>query len=105
MTSLPKTYRAAVLEKANAPFVVKEVELKQPGRREVLVRVLACGVCGSDAGVQSGHMPNPWPIVPGHELVGDVVAVGDEVTRFKGGERVGGPWHGGRRPSVFCCWW
>ncbi len=95
MASLPKTYKAAVLEKPNSQFVLKDLELKKPGPKQVLVKVLACGVCGSDSGVQVGHMPNPWPIVPGHELVGDIVAVGNSVTRFKGGERVGGPWHGG----------
>jgi len=45
MTSLPKTYKAAVFEKADAPITLKDVELKHPGPGEVLVKVIACGVC------------------------------------------------------------
>ncbi|KAK7968078.1 alcohol dehydrogenase [Apiospora aurea] len=61
--SLPQTYKAAVIEKANAPLV--------------LVKVLACGVCHSDMGAQGGHFGNSFPLVPGHEIIGDVVAVGE----------------------------
>ncbi len=45
MTALPKTYKAAVFEKADAPITVKDVELKHPGPGEILVKVIACGVC------------------------------------------------------------
>ena len=48
MTALPKTYKAAVFEKKDAPFVLKDVELKQPSAGEVLVKTIACGVCHSD---------------------------------------------------------
>ncbi|KAH7122149.1 chaperonin 10-like protein [Dactylonectria estremocensis] len=95
MTSLPKTYKAVVLREANAPMDISEVELQHPSKGQVLVKVVACGVCFSDVGVATGHMGNVFPRVPGHEIVGDVVEVGEGVTRFKGGERVGGPWHGG----------
>ncbi|KAF7546810.1 hypothetical protein G7046_g9198 [Stylonectria norvegica] len=93
--SLPTTYKAVVLDKANAPFALKDVELKHPAKGQVLVKVLACGVCFSDVAVAGGHMGDVFPRVPGHEIVGDIVEIGDGVTRFKGGERVGGPWHGG----------
>ncbi|KAG9230739.1 putative alcohol dehydrogenase [Amylocarpus encephaloides] len=95
MTGLPKTYKAAVFEKKDAPFVIKDLPLKEPGPGQVLVKVIACGVCHSDAGVGAGAMGNGFPIVPGHELIGDVVAVPDTETRWKVGSRVGGPWHGG----------
>ncbi|KAH7156749.1 chaperonin 10-like protein [Dactylonectria macrodidyma] len=95
MTSLPKTYKAVVLPKANSPMAISDVELQHPGKGEVLVKVLACGVCFSDVGTATGHMGDVFPRVPGHEIIGNVVEVGDGVTRFKGGERVGGPWHGG----------
>jgi len=52
MPSLPKTYKAAVLEKPNAPFVFQDRELKLPQAGEVLVKVIATGVCFSDAGVK-----------------------------------------------------
>jgi len=95
MTSLPKTYKAAVFEKANAPLTLKDVPLKHPSAGEVLVKVIAVGVCHSDALVQTGQLGNPFPIVPGHEIIGNVAAVGDGEKRWKVGDRVGGPWHGG----------
>ncbi|CAM1504885.1 Fc.00g024760.m01.CDS01 [Cosmosporella sp. VM-42] len=95
MSSLPKTYKAVVIDKANAPFDLKDVELKHPAKGQVLVKVLACGVCFSDLATVGGHMGDVFPRVPGHEIVGDVVEVGEGVSNFKGGERVGGPWHGG----------
>jgi hypothetical protein len=95
MTSLPKTYKAAVIEKANAPFTIKDVELKMPKAGEVLVKVIATGICHSDAGIQAGAFGNSFPIVPGHEFIGNVVAVGDGESRWKIGDRVGGAWHGG----------
>ncbi|KAM0329492.1 hypothetical protein ACHAQA_004801 [Verticillium albo-atrum] len=104
MASLPKTYKAWVAEKAGAPLVLKDFDLKQPGPNQVLVKVLACGVCHSDVGMASGGFGDQvFPRVPGHELVGDVVAVGNNVTRFSGGERVGGPWHGGHDQQCRQC--
>lgn len=96
--SLPKTFKAAVIEKKSQPIVIKDLELKKPGRGQVLVKVLACGVCHTDIFEQAGFLGDVFPRVPGHELIGDVVAVGENVTRFSGGERVGGPWHGGSLP-------
>lgn len=93
--SLPKTYKAVVLSKANAPFELQDVELKHPAAGEVLVKVLACGVCFSDVATAGGHMGDVFPRVPGHEIVGDVVEVGDSVKNITLGQRVGGPWHGG----------
>lgn len=99
--SLPQTYKAAVIEKANAPLVIKDLPLKAPGPKQVLVKVLACGVCHSDAGAQGGHFGNSFPLVPGHEIIGDVVAVGDGVKRVAIGDRAGGPWHGGKSTESF----
>jgi D-arabinose 1-dehydrogenase-like Zn-dependent alcohol dehydrogenase len=95
MTSPPKTYKAAIFEKADAPITIKNVELKHPSASEVLVKVIACGVCHSDATVQAGQFGNGFPIILGHEVIGNVVAVGDGEKRWKVGDRVGGPWHGG----------
>ena len=63
--------------------------------RQVLVKVLACGVCHSDSVVQQQLFGNSLPMVPGHEIVGEVVAVPDTEKTWKKGERVGGAWHGG----------
>ncbi|KAI5923957.1 alcohol dehydrogenase [Camillea tinctor] len=101
--SLPKTYKAALFEKPNGPLVIRDLELKPPGPDQVLVRVLACGVCHTDMLVREGVMGVRFPRVPGHELVGDVVAVGDNAGRFSVGERVGGAWHGGHDGTCRAC--
>ncbi|KAH7403232.1 putative alcohol dehydrogenase [Cadophora sp. MPI-SDFR-AT-0126] len=103
MTSLPKTYKAAVFEKANGPLTIKDIPLQAPSAGQVLVKVLACGVCGSDGGVNSGAFGNAFPIVPGHELIGDVVAIGDGEKKWQIGDRVGGPWHGGHDGTCKQC--
>ncbi|PVH75282.1 putative alcohol dehydrogenase [Cadophora sp. DSE1049] len=103
MTSLPKTYKAASFEKANDPLTIKDLPLQAPSAGQVLVKVLACGVCGSDSHVQAGSFGNAFPIVPGHEVIGNVVAVGDGEKRWKVGDRVGGPWHGGHDGTCKQC--
>ncbi|KAI8292262.1 hypothetical protein K4K60_009463 [Colletotrichum sp. SAR11_57] len=104
MASLPKTYKAAVIKSVRAPLEIVDQELKKPGPGQVLVKVLACGVCHSDVVVQEGGFGDGlFPRVPGHEIIGDVVAVGDGVSRFQGGERVGGAWHGGHDGTCTQC--
>jgi propanol-preferring alcohol dehydrogenase len=62
---------------------------------QVLLEVQACGVCRTDLHLQDGELPNiPYPVTPGHEIVGRVVSRGREVTRFAEGDRVGVPWLG-----------
>lgn len=65
-----------------------------PGPGEVLVQVLACGVCRTDLHVQDGEVAARYPVVPGHEIVGRVLAVGAGVATFAIGQRVGIPWLG-----------
>ncbi len=66
-----------------------------PGRGDVLLRVLACGVCRTDLHLADGDMPLPGhPVVPGHEIVGRIEALGDGVPGLAIGERVGVPWLG-----------
>lgn len=102
--SLPNTYKAAVVETVGGPIVLKDLPMKQPGPGQILIKVLACGVCGTDEYVQQGVLPHPYPIVMGHEFVGDVVAVGsDATTRFRLGDRVGGAWHGGHDSVCRSC--
>jgi propanol-preferring alcohol dehydrogenase len=72
-----------------------ELDTPVPGPSELLVRVLACGVCRTDLHVVDGELPNAaTPIVPGHEIVGRVERCGDRVTAFEPGARVGVPWLG-----------
>lgn len=104
MSSLPKTYKAVVLKKPGDPFEITEVELKHPSAGEVLVKVKACGICFSDVALARGEFgPGPFPRVPGHEVVGDVVELGSGVESFSIGDRVGAPWHGGHDGSCRQC--
>jgi propanol-preferring alcohol dehydrogenase len=73
-----------------------EMERPTPGPRDLLVKVSACAVCRTDLHVVDGDLPYPKiPVVPGHEIVGRVEAVGDDVTSYAAGDRVGIPWLGG----------
>ncbi|KAK4062002.1 uncharacterized protein Triagg1_10165 [Trichoderma aggressivum f. europaeum] len=95
MASLPKTYKAVVTKSANDTWELSDVPLQHPKANQVLVKVLACGVCFSDVMIGAGEMGDVFPRVLGHELVGDIVEVGPGVTQFQQGQRVGGAWHGG----------
>lgn len=68
--------------------------IPRPGRGEVLVKVRACGVCRTDLHVVDGEIPAKYPIVPGHEIVGEVVEVGKGVLELSVGMRIGVPWLG-----------
>lgn len=88
--------RAMVLDAAKRPLRYNEHFAKPaPGPGQVLVRVAACGVCRTDLHVVDGELTQPkLPLVPGHEIVGFVEAVGSGVERFREGDRVGVPWLG-----------
>ncbi|MCI0338008.1 MAG: zinc-dependent alcohol dehydrogenase family protein [Acidobacteria bacterium] len=75
------------------PLEFTEVPKPQPNENQVLVKVTACGVCRTDLHVIEGELPRQiLPIIPGHQIIGHIEQIGDRVTRFKGGERVGIPW-------------
>lgn len=80
--------RALVVEAKDAPFEEQEIDLDPPGRDEVLVRVVAAGVCHTDAITRAGDMPMPFPSVLGHEGSGVVEAVGEGVTQVAVGDKV-----------------
>ncbi|HVY97783.1 MAG TPA: zinc-dependent alcohol dehydrogenase family protein [Solirubrobacterales bacterium] len=87
--------RAMVLERARKPLVLRELPGPEPGPGEVLIRVSACGVCRTDLHVFDGELEDPkLPLVPGHQVVGSVAAVGEGAERFAPGRRVGVPWLG-----------
>jgi propanol-preferring alcohol dehydrogenase len=95
MGDLPDTMQAMVLEKAGRPLRAMAVPVPRPGAEQVLVRVRACGVCRTDLHIVDGELPEPKPLlIPGHEIVGTVVQVGDRVGEFAAGDRVGVPWLG-----------
>ena len=75
------------------PLTLEEIEVPEPGAREVQVRVDKCGVCRTDLHLVDGDLPPLLPaVVPGHELVGRVSRIGSDVTLFSEGDRVGVPW-------------
>ena len=84
-----------VLKTLRAPLVLTELPDRPPGPGQVRIRVAACGVCRTDLHVVDGELPNPKvPIVPGHEIVGRIDAIGANVEALQLGDRVGVPWLG-----------
>ncbi len=84
---------AMVLRQLRAPLEWTELPDPEPGPGQVRIQVAACGVCRTDLHVVDGEPPHSMvPIVPGHEIVGRVDAVGDGVTGLHAGDRVGVPW-------------
>lgn len=90
-TSYMTTMRAAIATGVDQPLSLRELEVPEPGAGEVLVKLTACGVCFSDLNLLRGHYPFArFPVIPGHEITGTVVAVGPGVTWPAVGTAVGG---------------
>jgi propanol-preferring alcohol dehydrogenase len=86
---------AMVLHTPRQPLRATDLPLPSPGPGQVLVQVRACAVCRTDLHVVDGELAHPkLPLVPGHEIVGEVAAQGEGVERFQSGARVGIPWLG-----------
>ncbi len=87
--------RAMVLLKQKTPLVAMDLPDPAPGPSEVRLKVLACGVCRTDLHVVDAELTEPkLPLVPGHEIVGEVEALGAGVTALSIGQRVGVGWLG-----------
>ncbi|MDR3415169.1 MAG: zinc-dependent alcohol dehydrogenase family protein [Nevskia sp.] len=87
--------RAMVLEQPHGPLVMRERPLPSPQAGQVLIEVAACGVCRTDLHLLDAELPDiPYPVVPGHQIVGRVLAAGDGVAGMQRGRRVGVPWLG-----------
>jgi propanol-preferring alcohol dehydrogenase len=88
--------RAVQIAEPGADLVMIQTEIPEPGEREVLIKVEACGICHGDALARHGTFPGvAYPRVPGHEVVGTVVKSGSRVTGWETGARVGVGWSGG----------
>ncbi|MBM4445096.1 MAG: Zn-dependent alcohol dehydrogenase [Chloroflexi bacterium] len=83
-----KKMKAAVLYEPNTPLRVEEVTIDDPQEGEVMVRIVATGICHSDLMPLKGQVPGPLPLVPGHEGAGVVEKVGRGVTGLKAGDHV-----------------
>src|SRR5436190_7882020 len=90
-----RSMRAMVLERQREALRPAELESPEPGPGQVLLRVHTCGVCRTDLHVVDGDLAEPkLPLVPGHQIVATVDAVGEGAERFEVGERAGVPWLG-----------
>ncbi len=87
--------KAMILEKPGQRLKAVELPKPSPGDNQVLIKVRMCGVCRTDLHVVDGDLTDPkLPIVPGHQIVGVVEALGSGVNEFSVGDRVGVPWLG-----------
>ncbi len=94
--TMPSMMRAMVLHAPGEALRAETRAVPRPGPEGVLLRVLACGICRTDLHVVDGELREPrLPLVPGHQIVGEVVACGARVAGFAAGERIGVPWLGG----------
>lgn len=91
----PRTMRAMLFERTGQALRMAELPVPSPARGQLLLRVEACGVCRTDLHLIDGELPDPvLPMVPGHEIVGRVVATGSGVAGVRVGQRMGVPWLG-----------
>ena len=102
MTRVQQLQRPAPV--GEAPLVAADVEIPVPAPGEVVIDVAACGVCRTDLQLVEGDLPaKRLPIVPGHQVVGRVRALGDGVDRWAVGDRVGVAWLAGSCGSCASC--
>lgn len=92
---LPATMKAMVMVAAGQPLVSKLLPLPAPSAEQVLIKIIACGVCRTDLHIMDSELPDPkLPLIPGHEIIGTIVQTGSAVTHFKVNDLVGVPWVG-----------
>jgi propanol-preferring alcohol dehydrogenase len=96
---------AMVLTAVGQPLQLRRLIWRKPGPGEILLKIRACGVCRTDLHVVDGELPHPrLPLVPGHEVIGTVAAIGSGVDQFTIGDRVGVPWLGHTCGTCeYCC--
>ena len=83
-----------VIDAPGRPLRLTRSQIPEPTGRDVLIAVAACGVCRTDLHVADGEIMARYPVVPGHEIVGRVIAIGPDATQLAVGDRVGVPWLG-----------
>ncbi|HEY1164223.1 MAG TPA: zinc-dependent alcohol dehydrogenase family protein [Chitinophaga sp.] len=90
---IPATMLAMVLEAPGKPLVLKNLRMPVPAAEQVLIKVIACGVCRTDLHIVDGELQHPrLPLIPGHEIIGVVAAKGAGVQHLAAGDLVGVPW-------------
>src|SRR5476651_947809 len=92
---IPVKMRAMDMEVTGQPLISKTVPLPVPSAKQVLVKIIACGVCRTDLHIMDSELNQPkLPLIPGHEIVGRIVKVGDGIKELKVNQVVGVPWLG-----------
>ncbi|MCZ6813018.1 MAG: alcohol dehydrogenase catalytic domain-containing protein, partial [Alphaproteobacteria bacterium] len=86
---MPRTGRAAVYEKPNTPFVLKDYPLRPVRTGEVLVRITMATICRSDIHSWEGKRPNPCPGILGHEIIGVIEEIGEGIKKDMRGQPLG----------------
>jgi D-arabinose 1-dehydrogenase-like Zn-dependent alcohol dehydrogenase len=96
--------KAAQISKARGDFEIVEREIPSPDAGQARIKVQACGICHSDVLTKEGAWPGiQYPRVPGHEVAGIIDQLGDGVSTWKKGQRVGVGWHGGQDGTCLSC--
>jgi propanol-preferring alcohol dehydrogenase len=96
--------RTMIFTQPGAPLRLEARPIPLPGPGQLLLRVHACGICRTDLHILDGELNNPrLPLIPGHQIVGRVAALGSDITGFRKGERVGVPWLGATCGSCHHC--
>ncbi|KAG9126429.1 hypothetical protein FRC07_003489 [Ceratobasidium sp. 392] len=115
MSTIPKTQKAVVCTGANQPWtVLTDHPVPRPGPHEVLIKVIAVGLCGGDGVLRGGGVPGlNYPVIAGHEVVGRIVILGENVEdentcepstwKWRVGQRVGLGWNAGRCRKCYYC--
>lgn len=86
---------AMLMKNSNQKLIYTPIDKPSPGSRQILIKVTACGICRTDLHVVDGELKHPkLPLVPGHQIVGVIEALGEEVHSFTIGQRIGVPWLG-----------
>jgi alcohol dehydrogenase, propanol-preferring len=102
--SIPETMRAMVLQTPGQPLELSEIPIPKPGPDQILIKIHSCGVCRTDLHIMDGELPNPkLPLILGHEIVGRVAQIGENVKSFHIDERIGTPWLGYTCGQCFFC--
>jgi len=99
----PSSYTAYAFKKVHGDLEPLTVQWKDPKQDEVVLKVLACGVCASDENVKEGNFGIQLPRIPGHEIVGTIFAIPETENVYKLGQRVGAGWHGGHCFTCVSC--
>ena len=96
--------KAMVFESAGSPLQPRDLPVPKPGPGQVLIKVHACGVCRTDLHILDGDLKGPkLPLIPGHEIVGIVAKIGEDVENISTGQRIGVPWMGSTCGSCIFC--